>query len=229
MEYRCEATTERGFIQQLAVGYVGRGYFFYVVGRVPEGKDPRRVDEKLIEKYAVTGSKGKRCRRKAAGLANVQYLRFKDRFVILATHGAHKFFTEEAEQIRDAREAPLKMFGYSISYRNGHPHVRIEQEQYQELKAYLTELSVHRRREWLEDQFRKIWFEPYAPVRSQLHCILRDVNKRRKLAQFELLPSSCIRTRRQIIAPFGEKVAERAGTVIQISQENQVTTEGDFH
>lgn len=210
MEYRCEATTERGFIQQLAVGYIGRGYYFYVVGRVPEGKDPRRIDEKLMEKYGVTGSKAIRCRRKAAGLANVQYLRFKDRFAILATHGAHEFFTEEAGQIRDAREIPIKIFGYAISCRNGHPHVRIEQDRYQDLKAYLTELSVHRNREWLEAEFKKIWFEPYAPVRSQLHCILRSVNNRRKLAHFELLPSSCIRTRRRIVKPFHSPEREPA-------------------
>jgi len=41
MKYRCEATSVTGFIQQLAVGYVRHGYFFYVVGQVPEGKDPR--------------------------------------------------------------------------------------------------------------------------------------------------------------------------------------------
>jgi hypothetical protein len=35
MEYRCEATSVAGFIQQLAVAYVGRGYFFYVAGVIP--------------------------------------------------------------------------------------------------------------------------------------------------------------------------------------------------
>jgi hypothetical protein len=51
MQYRCEATSVAGFIQQLAVGYLARGYLFYVTGRVPEGKDPKRLDEKLITKY----------------------------------------------------------------------------------------------------------------------------------------------------------------------------------
>lgn len=203
MQYRCNATSVSGFIQQLAVGYVGRGYFFYVAGQIPEGKDPKAIDAKLIERYSISASKATRARRKALGLANVQYIRFKDRFVLLATPGKHEFFLHEAGQIRDAREIPIKLFGYSVSYRAGHPHVRIEQRRYLELKAYLGDLAVHRKREWLEGQFRSLWFEPYAPVRSQLYCVLRLVNERRKLAQFELLTFSCIRVRRRIVKPFG--------------------------
>ena len=37
MEYRCVATSLEGFIQQLAVSYVGKGYFYYATGRVPNG------------------------------------------------------------------------------------------------------------------------------------------------------------------------------------------------
>src|SRR3954452_23600511 len=120
MEYRCEATSVSGFIQQLAVGYVGRGYYFYVVGQIPEGKDPRRTDEKLIEKYGIDIGKTARASRKALGRANVQYLRFRNNFVLLATPGEHEFFDSEAGQIRDAREMPIKLFGYAVSSRNGH-------------------------------------------------------------------------------------------------------------
>src|SRR3954453_9001983 len=156
MEYRCEATRVAGFIQQLAVGYVARGYFFYVVGRIPEGKDPRLLDEKLIRKYGITPSKGARARRKALGLANVQYLRLKDRFILLATPGKHEFFLEEAGQVQDAREIPIKLFGYAVSYRNGHPHVRIEQERYLEFKAWFSEVAVHRKRETLERELQSL-------------------------------------------------------------------------
>ncbi len=206
MQYRCEATSVSGFIQQLAVAYVGRGYFFYVVGQVPDGKDARLIDEKLARKYDISASKATRARRKALGLANVQYIRFKDKFVLLATSGKHEFFLHEAGQIRDAREIPIKLLGYAVSYRGGHPHVRIEQSRYLELKAYLTDLAVHRSKDWLEGQFKSLWYEPYAPVRSQLHCVLREVNVRRKRAQFELLPSSCIRTRRRIVTPFENRM-----------------------
>ena len=203
MKYRCEATSVAGFIQQLAVGYVGRGYVFYVMGQVPAGKDPRVVDEKLVRKYEIERSKGARARRKALGFANIQYLRFKTHFILLASQGKHEFFLHEGVLVKDAREIPIKLFGYAIGSRGGHPHVRIEQERYLEIKASFTELAVHRKKEGLERELATLPFEPYAPVRSQLHCILREVNRRRKTAQFELLPSSCVRSRRHIVRPFG--------------------------
>lgn len=203
MKYRAEATSLSGFIQQLAVSYIGRGYFFYVLGRIPERKDKEAVDEKLIEKYGIERSKASRSRRKCLGFSNVQYIRFRDTFVILATPGKHQFFLEEGSRIRDVREVPLKLFGYAISYRSGHLHVRIEQQQYLELKSYFVETSVHRSKETLERHLATLPFEPYAPVRSQLHSILREANRRRKAAGFELLRSSCIRVRRRIAKPFG--------------------------
>jgi len=219
MRYRCEATSVAGFIQQLAVGYVARGYYFYVVGKVPEGKDPRLLDEKLVTKYGISASKGTRSRRKALGYANVQYLRYKNWFVLLATPGKHEFFILEAGQIQDAREIPIKLFGYAVSYRNGHPHVRIEQRKYLELKSWFADVAVHRKKEWFEQEFRRLGFEPYAPVRSQLSCILRDVNRRRKTAQFELVPSSCLRTRRRIESPFEDRMPLERSSCASIEAE----------
>src|ERR1051326_1308635 len=138
MEYRCETSSVAGFIQQLAVAYIGHGYCFYVTGEIPERKEPSTVDEKLIAKYGLAIGKTARARRKAAGLANVQYLRYRRLFVLLASPGKHAFFEEERQFIRDAREVPIKFAGYAISYRSGHPHVRIEQGGYVRLKAYFT-------------------------------------------------------------------------------------------
>jgi hypothetical protein len=202
MDYRCEATSVAGFVQQLAVAYVGHGYFFYVTGEIPERKDPRAVDEKLIAKYGLAIGKTARARRKTVGFANVQYIRYGHSFVLLATAGNHVFFEEERAFIRDARKVPIKFAGYAISYRSGHPHVRIEQRRYLGLKAYLSDVAVHRAKERIEMEFRRLPFEPYAPIRGQLHCILREVNRRRALAQYEPVPSSCIRVRRHVRRPF---------------------------
>jgi hypothetical protein len=49
--------------------------------------------------------------------------------------------------------------------------------------------------------FGRLPFEPYAPVRGQLHCILREVNRRRKLAHYEMVLSSSIRVRRRVVKP----------------------------
>jgi hypothetical protein len=126
-------------------------------------------------------------------------------FVLLATWGAHPFFDEERAFIRDARKVPIKFAGYAISYRAGHPHVRIEQRRYVTLKAYMGDIAVHRTREYLEEVFGQLPFEPYAPVRGQIECLFREVNRRRKLAQYEALSRSCLRLRRRIANPFQDK------------------------
>ena len=120
MQYRCEATSVAGFVQQLAVAYIGRGYFLYVAGEIPERKDPREVDAKLIAKYGLAIGKTSRARRKAAGFANVQYIRYGHFFVLVATPGRHAIFEDEARSMRDARDVPTTFGGYAINYRAGH-------------------------------------------------------------------------------------------------------------
>src|SRR5690348_13767425 len=82
-DYPCVASSLAGFIQQIAVGYVGRGYWFYVTGEIPAHKDPEKTDAKIINQYGIAVSKWARARRKRAGLANLQYLRFERIYVIL--------------------------------------------------------------------------------------------------------------------------------------------------
>ena len=200
--YQCEALTVEGFIQQLAVSYVSNGYFFYVVGSVPEGKDPRRVDAKLIDRYGVGVSKWSRARRKRAGSANLQYLRHGRLFVLLATHGEHEFFAEEGKAVRDVRRVPLKAFGYAVSYKAGHVHVRIEREELKRLTAYVLELAAHRKVETVSGELSRLRFEPYAPVRRQLLQVLRAVNRTRRAMGYELVPLEALRFRRRIVRPF---------------------------
>jgi hypothetical protein len=201
-EYRCAAATLEGFIQQLAVAYVKNGYFFYVTGRVPDGKDPRATDRKLIGKYGAGVSKWVRVRRKRAGLANVQYLRFERFFVLLATRGQHPFFAEESSAVRDCRRVPIKFGGYAVSYRDGHASVRIEREQYKLLLAYFLDLATRRSSATLAAMLGRLPFEPYAPVRRQLLGLLRAVNRARKAVGHEPVPQTCLRFRRCVLRPF---------------------------
>lgn len=212
-EYNCEATTIEGFVQQLAVKFVANGYWFYVTGIVPEEKDPRAVDRKLIRKYGVSVSKFTRCRRKRAGLANVQYLRHGRFFILIATHGRHDFFQEEKARIKDVRETPIKFASYAISHRGGHAHVRIERETYRDLKGFLLDHATRRPREWLERTFFELPFEPYAPVRRQLVTLWKRVNEARGVAQMEQLTMDCLRLRRRIVRPFdSERSLQGAST-----------------
>lgn len=205
MRYRCVAVSVEGFIQQLAVAYVARGYFFYVTGRIPEPKDPGRVDEKLIARYQIDLSKWARARRKQLGQASVQYLRHLDYFVIVATHGKHRFYELEGENVRDARRRAIRYAGYAVGFRGGHVQVRIDLPQYRLLKAWFEEEATRRGVAFLAKAFYDLPFEPYYLVRKQEFNLLRAVNRRRKAAGLPPVPPECIWLKRRPVRPFGDR------------------------
>jgi hypothetical protein len=200
--YRCVATSVEGFVQQVAVSYVGHGYWFYVTGSIPSHKDPATVDRKLIDKYGIERSKWDRARRKRAGLANMQYIRHERFFLLLATSGPHSFFVEEGSNVQDARRVPIRFAGYSISYRGGHPSVRIAREVYSTLKAYLLEQATRSSADALGRTLSGVPFERYAPVRRQLLNLVRAINRQRKTAGLSEIPVDCLRLRRRVVRPF---------------------------
>lgn len=210
MEYRYEATSVEGFVQQLACNYLPHGYFFYVAGFIPAKKDPRHVDRKLLAKYGIAISRQSRARRKQAGHANLHYLRYRQFFVLLATHGKHSFFAEETVRLRDARRLPIRFKDYSISVKRDSARgegkwrvsVQIARERYLGLKAYFVYFAVRRSSEMLFWQLYALPYEPYAPVRQQLLNILRVINKARKAAGFAQVATNALRYRRHIVKPF---------------------------
>ncbi|MCO6438137.1 MAG: hypothetical protein J5J06_13670 [Phycisphaerae bacterium] len=217
MSYRCVALSEAGFVQQLAVSYLGHGYCFYVTGRVPERKDPATVDAKLIDRYGIGISRWARARRKKAGLANMHYLRHGRFFVLLATHGKHRFFEDEPH-FRDARRDAIRFAGYSIAIKRGidgkmHPSVRIHRDEYRKLKAHLLELAPHRSVENLAAVLAAVPFERYAPVRRQLLNIWRAVNRVRETAGFDAVPVQALQLKRRVVhafAPIGGRILSEA-------------------
>lgn len=208
MPYQCVATTVAGFVQQLAVNYVARGYYFYVTGTIPQGKDPSKTDRKIMGQYGIDISKWARARRKAAGLANVHYLRHDWFYVIIATHGEHPFFTAEQNQIRDIRKQPLRFKNYAIGVgrshrdRSLHVSVRIQREVFRDLLAQFKQIAVRRTVGELCCELRTLPFEPYAPIRDQFRIILRAVNRQRKTAGFELVPWNVVRFYRKPVRVF---------------------------
>jgi hypothetical protein len=208
VEYRSVATSVEGFVQQVAVQYLRHGYWFYVAGQIPEGKDPTVVDAKLIKKYHIDVSRSERTRRKRAGLANMQYIRHDRCFLLVATHGEHRFFEEEADEIRDARRVSIKYAGYALSFRAGRVCVRIEAIEYRRVKADFLDLACRRAKDSLGAEFLSLPFVPYAPVRQQILQIWRAVNRARRQAGYERIPVECVRWRRLIVKPFGDDASE---------------------
>lgn len=228
MEYRFEATSVEGFVQMLASNYLPHGYWFFVQGFVPDGKDPRSVDEKLLTKYRIRMSRDERARRKRTGHANLHYLRFGRTFVLLATKGHHLFFEEERTRIRDVRQCPILFEGYSLSVTRGgflkkedgehvasvdgklRVRVQISREKFLSMRAYFLDVATHKRAENLAGELWRIPFEPYAPVRKQMLNLLRLINQARGEAGFEKISTSVLRYRRRIVKPFESDELEAA-------------------
>lgn len=218
MEYRCETTSVEGFVQLLACNYLPHGYWFYVTGRVPDDKEPRTVDAKLIDKYGIDRSRASRARQKQLGYANVHYLRHGRFFILVATHGKHLFFDEEAASIQDARRIPIRFAGYAISYRRGgrtvsgtadckwHSRVEIDREWYKVLQAWFLDSAIYRSSAKVAQDFYQVPFEPYAPVRRQLLRLLQSVNAARKQAGQSILPYEVLPLRRRVVRPFEPKL-----------------------
>ena len=214
MPYRCVASSPEGLVQQVAVCYLRHGYWWYVTGWIPKGKDPEAVDRKLIEKYEINQTDRQRAYRKQRGLANMQYIRYANFFLLMVTDGHHSFKQQERSRIQDCRRNPIKFEGYSISYRRAgitpkgggdpkwHACVRIDPWTYRELKAYFLNRATHRSAAGLAEDFARVPFARFAPVRRQLLTIHRAVNQARSSQGYESLPHSVLRLRRQIVQPF---------------------------
>jgi hypothetical protein len=126
----CVATSVGGFVQQLAVSIIRHGYFWYVTGVIPKGKDPTITDDKITTAYDINVSKWIRARRKQVGRANIRYLRYEQFFVLAATDGEHHFYRDEAASIKNVCIYPIYFRGYSIGFRGGHASVRIEDKEF---------------------------------------------------------------------------------------------------
>lgn len=219
-EYRYETTSVTGFVQRIATCLLRHGYYYYVQGQVKDGRDPRAVDAKLLSKYEVDQSEWVRARRKGRGLANLQYVRFDRTWVLMATDGFHSMKTAERNELRDIREAPIQIAGYSIYVKRGdfkkklskedapvpdgkyHARVLISRERYKELRAYFLDIACHRTAERLVAEVNDLPFEPYKPVWRQLRKLVRLINKKRKAAGYSPIPMAAVRWRRSIVKAF---------------------------
>ena len=203
MSYRC-AYSRDSFVRYLVTSLICRGYWFYVTGIIPEGKDRESIDRKLIRKYDCEISRSARWRRKKNGQASVRYIRCGRFFVLIATKGRHRFFDEESG-IHDIRRVPLKFDGYSISFRRDgrqsvradgqlqyRVHVRIEAKVYRELLAEFEYLATRLSTEALALRMYELPFQGYAPVRRQLHALHRAVNRKRRHAGRPQIPRECL-------------------------------------
>lgn len=229
-QYQCVAKSLEGLVQQVAVGYVARGYRFWVSGTVPPRLSNESHDQRLLEKFDVAKSKWSRYRRKQRGraagreLANVQYIRFADYWLLLATKGEHRFFIEHGvregranPEYHDIRERPISYGGYSIGWNRDRLSVRMTPRAYRELKDYYLSLATKlHSAEAVEADLNKAPFEPYGGVTRQMFSIWRAVNRARGVGGLKQVSKDCLRVKRKSVKPFEE--IEISKTVNQVTE-----------
>lgn len=207
-EYRYECGSVAGFVQR-AVVLSQRGYRYFVADEVPERKDRGAVDAKMLSKYGVALTRRQRTYRKSKGLPNGHYFRVARRWVLMATSRAFFLEIDRNERVKDLRESPLRVGGYSLSLRNDgaakcgglrrlRASVRLDERTRRELRSVLEDGATHRTTEEMALRFWKEsnrW-QVYAPVYRQIRGILRRVNESRKTAGLAPVPLTCLRLHR---------------------------------
>lgn len=220
MDYKYEVTSLTGFLQRVATHLLPKGYFFFVQGTLPDGKNPSALDAKLLAKYDVVKSEGARRWRKRQGLGNVQYVRYQSHWILLATHGDHSIREGEGVNLKHARRCPIRIGNYALYVRRGNylkrnpsgeaaqpdgkwrVRVLIARKPYRELCAYFVSIACHRRSDALAEELFALPYEPYAPIRKQLLKLLRLVNAKRQAAGYAKIPATCLRFKREIVRAF---------------------------
>ncbi len=205
----CEVRSLTALVKQIAVHTLRWGYWWYVSGIIPEHKDAKSIDGRLMDKYAANLSEASRYRRKQQGLANVRYYRLGRRFFLFTTLGVSPIWQAEAANLRCVRRAPrdwekrtgytgvfpyapIQVGGYSISYKPGgltkkgktdpkwHSHVELDHKTYRDVKATFLEVATKRSASQLGMMFYELGFEPYKPLLRQLYAIHKRVNLKRR-------------------------------------------------
>lgn len=213
----CVARSLRGFVQQIAVGFLAKGYRYYVTGKIPAKKlgKPGEIcasDLKLIGQYGANQSPKVRSAEKTQhGRAGLVYIRWNTKWVMLATPGEHPFFLAEGEAVRDIHIDPLLIYGYVISKRNGYTLVDMKDSAFKNIKERFLALALLGRGQLerlLEAEMRK--WAAYEPVKSRWSKLITELNKARKAQKLKPIARDIIPQKRWSVRVFAEPEAPAA-------------------
>ncbi|BAZ00482.1 hypothetical protein NIES37_44740 [Tolypothrix tenuis PCC 7101] len=193
-----EAHTLGEFLRKVAIDYLRYGYYRYLLRVIPEKMEVHSIDRKVIADYEITVCRMTRFRRKKAGRANVAYVRWGRRFVLLATEGMHEEF--EKRRFLDIRENPLYVNGYSIGIHAGKPCVMIEPTRYQLIRSHLHAIALFNEAR-VTEYLRNISPFSFPGIVRQKRRLLHEVNRRRKRAGLSTIKIEVRFTKKDASAP----------------------------
>jgi hypothetical protein len=212
--YRYETKNIDGFLSQLVRYIANGGHYFYIRVRVPEGKDPNAIAEKLLDRYDIRKSRWQRKRRHLKESASIHLLLYQELIVIILTKGQHeKFYQDHHSQVQDIRRTALKVFGYTVRHsfseieKRQKVFIRLDAKTYRKVMAHMLTIGVwdsYRDKTALEREFNRLPYQPYGPVFAQLCVIAKQVNKVRRRRGFDAIDLSCIKNKRRLGTVFVE-------------------------
>ena len=169
--------TSAELIRRLTRYYLTEGYWYFVKGRIPDRKPLDQVDIKLSQKYQTALSKWQRHRRKAKGLANVQYLRYDRDFVLIATEGEHPLFFSD-RSVKDARKHPIEIWYYWIRVRSSRRYeVIVAPWAYHVVKDKVLRLAKEGNVDAITDQLQSLRWINYPGVNRQKQKMIAEASK----------------------------------------------------
>jgi hypothetical protein len=171
--------TTHELIRRVALDAVRYGYRRYVVTEIPEGMDLRTVDRKVSERYGITGDRKKRQREREKGRASVQGFRLWRKLYLFATEGEHLFYTRE-RNIRDVREAPVRIGNYHVRLREGKVVVELAPYHYRRVRRFFLVHGMKHEVKRVEALFRGMRLLSFPGVLRQRQRIVDALNRKRK-------------------------------------------------
>jgi hypothetical protein len=171
-----EVASSAELIRRLTRYYLKEGYWYFVTGHIPEHKSIEKADITLSTKYETTLSKWQRHRRKARGLANVQYLRYERDFILIATDGDHPLFFQD-RTVRDARKHPIEIWYYWIRVRSPRRYeVIVAPWAYHVVKEKVIRLATEGRVDAVIEQLQSLRWINYPGVNRQKRKMIQEAS-----------------------------------------------------
>lgn len=167
------------FLRRIAFDYARYGYTRYALRQIPADKDFQAIDLKLHRVYGVTSCRTRRSRQRRRGLACVEYLRFQEWFILLATPGHHEAFSK----IRsfDLRQSPLHFRGYSVGFVGERVSIRVARSVWRRVQRKVYQGALQDGAE-VEKWLASLPFYRFPDVVTQLESLTLAINLRRKRA-----------------------------------------------
>lgn len=173
-------------------------YHWFTSGEIPEGKNPKRVDQKLIALYGCESTRSERQRKARAKEANALYFRYKRFWALLATDGEGEI--HDCEPLRSARGNSLVIFNHSVKLADSRVVVRVESSMWGKLRERVRAACFIENPNVLEalirDQVTTLGLIPFRGTIEQQETLLRMLNEKRKHAGLPKLRKSCLIYRR---------------------------------